>query len=155
MGRWLSTGYIPDQVMCSTARRACQTWQLAQRVLGAAPAVVFDDRVYEASAAQLLDVIRRAPAAVGTLLIVGHDPAVPELACTLAAATSKPGAGTGNGAASAAMLARMRAKFPTAAIAVFECAGDWAQLAPGRAWLACFVTPRELRAPTVPDGGAG
>ena len=31
MGRWLRTnGYVPDQVLCSTARRARETWQLAQ-----------------------------------------------------------------------------------------------------------------------------
>lgn len=151
MGRWLrAVGYIPDQVVCSTARRARQTWQLTQRGLGAAPAVAFDDFVYEASAMQLLGLIRRTPAATGTLLIVGHDPALPELARTLAAAS--PGrAGTGNDAASAAMLDRIRAKFPTAAIAIFERAGDWVLLAPERVRLICFVTPRELRAPAVSD----
>ena len=154
MGRWLrAVGYIPDQVVCSTARRARQTWQLAQRGLGAAPAVVFDDLVYEASAAQFLDLIRRTPAATGTLLIVGHDPALPEMARTLAAAS--PGRpGTGNDAESAAMLAGIRAKFPTAAIAVFECAGEWVQLEPERVRLICFVTPRELRAPAVSDSDA-
>ena len=154
MGRWLrAVGYIPDRVVCSAARRARQTWQLTQRGLGAAPAVVFDDLVYEASAVRLLDSIGHTPAATGTLLIVGHDPALPELARTLAAAG--PGrAGPGNEAEPAAMLDRIRTKFPTAAIAIFECAGDWAQLAPGWARLICFVTPRELRAPAVSDGDA-
>jgi phosphohistidine phosphatase len=151
MGSWLAgAGYMPDLVVCSTALRARQTWQLAQPVLGAVPAVVFDDRVYAASAAQLLDLIRRTPAATRTLLIVGHDPAVPELAWTLAAAGAEASAGPGNEAA--VMLDRMRAKFPTAAIAVLECTGDWDQLAPGRARLACFVTPRELRRPADRDG---
>jgi phosphohistidine phosphatase len=152
IGRWLSAGHVPDQVVCSTARRARQAWQIAQRVLGSAPAVVFDDRVYEASTAQLLDLIRRVPAAAQILLIVGHDPALPELARTLAEASSKSGAGAENGAASAAMLDRMRVKFPTAAVAVFECAWDWARLGPERTRLVCFVAPRELRAPAVPDG---
>lgn len=151
MGCWLrAAGYIPDQVVCSTARRARQTWRLAQRGLGAAPAVAFDDFVYEASAAQLLGLIRHTPAATGTLLIVGHDPALPELARTLAAAS--PGrARTGSDAASTAMLDRMRAKFPTAAIAIFSHAGDWVVLARERVRLICFVTPRELRAPAVSD----
>jgi phosphohistidine phosphatase len=141
MGHWLAgAGYIPDRVVCSTALRARQTWQLAQPVFGSVPVAVFDDRVYAASAAQLLDLIRRTPAATRTLLIVGHDPAVPELARTLAAA-----------GAEAVLLDRMRAKFPTAAIAVLECAGDWDQLVPERARLACFVTPRELRRPADRD----
>jgi phosphohistidine phosphatase len=153
MGSWLTgAGYIPDRVLCSTALRARQTWQLAQPVLGAALAAVFDDRVYEASQAQLLDLIRRTPVATRTLLIVGHDPAVPDLARTLAAADAEAGAGPVNDAAPAVMLDRMRAKFPTAAIAVFEYSGGWEQLAPERARLACFVTPRELRRPADRDG---
>jgi phosphohistidine phosphatase len=44
----------------------------------------------------------------------------------------------------AGMLDRMRAKFPTAAIAVFGCAGSWDGLGPGSARLACFITPRDL-----------
>ena len=31
MGRWLrAAGYLPNLVVCSTARRARETWQLAQ-----------------------------------------------------------------------------------------------------------------------------
>jgi len=142
MGHWLAgAGYIPDRVVCSTALRARQTWQLAQPVFGSVPVAVFDDRVYAASQAQLLDLIRRTPAATRTLLIVGHDPGVPELARTLAAA-----------GAEAVLLDRMRAKFPTAAVAVLECTGDWDQLVPERARLACFVTPRELRRPADRNG---
>ena len=74
MGRWLRVaGDVPDQVVCSTARRAYETWELAQPELGAAPLVNFEDRVYGASAAQLLDLARHAPPAVRTLLVVGHD----------------------------------------------------------------------------------
>jgi phosphohistidine phosphatase SixA len=38
----------------------------------------------------------------------------------------------------------MRAKFPTAAIAVLKPAGTWRGLDPGRARLTAFVTPRDL-----------
>jgi phosphohistidine phosphatase len=97
MGHWLRTaGLVPDLVLCSTARRARETWQLARSGLGTGPPVRFDDRLYEASAAALLDFIR------------------------------------------------MRAKFPTAAIAVLSCTGGWDGLGPGSARLACFITPREL-----------
>ena len=43
----------------------------------------------------------------------------------------------------------MQAKFPTAAIAVFEFTGSWDQLSPGTARLTVFVTPREVRAPAA------
>lgn len=150
MGRWLrAAGYIPDQVVCSTASRAAQTWQLAQPALGSAPPAVFDDHVCDADAEQLLDVIRRTPAPVRTLLVVGHDPALPGLARTLADA-SAAGAGTGEQAAAAD---RMRAKFPTAAVAAFVFSGRWDRLAPGAARLACFVTPRQLLASGDPGDG--
>ena len=145
MGRWLrAAGLVPDLVVCSTARRARETWQLARSGLGAAPPVRFDDRVYEASAAALLDLIRRESAAAETLLVVGHDPAVPGLALTLAGAAPDAYPGDGSGAVPAGMLDHMRAKFPTAAIAVFSCAGSWDGLGPGSARLACFITPRDL-----------
>jgi len=147
MGRWLrGTGHVPDQVLCSTARRARQTWQLAQAELGAIPPVSFDDDLYLGSAVQLLDLIRGAPAAARTLLIVGHDPAVPELALMLAAPAPAGDAAGGSEAAPAAALDRMRAKFPTAAIAVLQFGGNWDQLAPGSARLTSFVTPRDLAA---------
>ena len=147
MGRWLrGAGHVPDQVLCSTARRARQTWQLAQDGLGATPPVSLDDDLYLGSAVQLLDLIRGAPPAARTLLIVGHDPAVPELALMLAATAPAGDAEGGSDAAPAAALDRMRTKFPTAAIAVLEFGGNWDQLAPGSARLISFVAPRDLAA---------
>jgi phosphohistidine phosphatase len=144
MGRWLrKAGHVPDQVLCSTARRARETWRLAQPALKAAPPVSFEDRIYLASAGQLLDLVRQAPRAVQTLLIVGHDPGIPDLAFLLARSTSP--AGGGSGIASPAAVERMRAKFPTAAIAVLELTGTWRQLGPGTARLASFVIPRDVR----------
>jgi phosphohistidine phosphatase len=139
MGRWLrDAGCTPDQVVCSTARRARETWQLAQTGLAAAPPVTFDDGVYEASAAGLLARIRRTPAAVRTLLVIGHNPALEDLALMLAA---PPGAAASPPPDDA--LQRMRVKFPTAAIAVLELGGTWPALTRGRAHLAAFVTPRD------------
>ena len=151
MGRWLrASGYLPDQVLCSTAQRGRETWQLTRDGLGASPPVSFDALVYQASAVQLLDLIRRAPPEARTLLIIGHDPAIPELAQMLAAAASPARPGAGKEAAAPTMFDRVRAKFPTAAIAVFELTGNWDQLAPGSAWLSSFVTPRDLTAPERP-----
>ena len=95
--------------------------------------------------------IRRAPRAARTLLIVGHDPALPELALTLAATTPPAPLAPERRRITPAVLDRMRAKFPTAAIAVFEFTGNWDQLAPGSARLTRFVTPRGLTAPANPD----
>ena len=147
MGRWLrAAGHVPDQVLCSTARRARETWELAQPGLGAAPPVSFEDRVYGASAAQLLDLARHAPPAAKTLLIVGHDPGIPGLALLLAGAGASAGGGRESDAVPQDVADRMRAKFPTAAIAVLELALPWDQLRPGTARLTGFVTPRDVQA---------
>ena len=142
-GRWLrQAGCTPDDVRCSTSRRARETWQLVQGELGAQPAVVFEPDVYEASTSSLLDLLRRLPSASVTVLVVGHYPALPDLAVVLAgqnAADSREVSGLAPGTA----LGRMQAKFPTAAIAVLAVDGPWSELAAGRALLTSFVTPRE------------
>ena len=153
MGRWLrDAGLVPDQVLCSTARRARETWQFAQAGLAATPPVSFEDRIYDATATELLALIREVPPATGTLLLIGHNPAIEDLALMLAAApgAARPSAaGPGSGTASSGDLERMRAKFPTAAIAVLQPAGTWRALAQGRARLTAFVTPRDLPAQGV------
>jgi phosphohistidine phosphatase len=136
-GRWLrKSGLVPDRVICSTAERARQTWQLAEEKLGAHPETVYDERVYGATSTELLDLVRHTAAGVRTLLVVGHDPAMHEL--TLDLADAQPGQGSD-------ALDRVRVKFPTAAIAVLEFTGTWPKLGPGQARLADFVVPSDLR----------
>ena len=138
MGHWLrAAGYVPDLVLCSSARRARETWELAQAELGAAPQVRFSDGVYEAAPADLIGLARETASSVRVLLIVGHNPAMEELALDLAG---------GEGAAAAETLNRMQAKFPTAAVAVLTVTGGWAGLGRKSARLTCFVTPREVAA---------
>ncbi len=141
-GRWLQRqGCVPDLVLCSTARRARETWELAQAELGASPPVRYEQAIYGASADGLLAVIRAAPAATRTVLVVGHDPALPELALCLA----EGGAGQQAKRQQPGDLDRVRSKFPTAALAVLAFTGPWPRLGPGGARLTDFVTPREIR----------
>ena len=112
MGRWLRrAAYVPDTVLCSTARRARQTWQLAEGALQDRPAVTFEHGIYGASAAGLLDVIRHAPSGARTVVVVGHDPAVQDLALALAETAPDADRGTTAGAQSPDALNRVRTKF--------------------------------------------
>ena len=54
------------------------------------------------------------------------------------------GGGTGGDAVPRATFDQMRAKFPTAAVAVLGLTGSWDQLGPGTAQLTAFVIPREV-----------
>jgi phosphohistidine phosphatase len=141
VGRWLrETGLIPDQVWCSPALRARQTWELAAAELGAQPPASYPGQLYGATGSQLADMIRQAPAAARALLLVGHNPAVQEAVLALAAPPDSEA-----GADSAAAFERAAIKFPTGAVAVLEVGLGWPRLSPGAARLTRFVVPRELR----------
>jgi phosphohistidine phosphatase len=136
-GEWLrKSDYVPDRVLCSTARRARETWQLAEEELGAHPQTDFEDRVYGASTADLLTLAGQTSADVHTLLIVGHDPAMRELTLELASEQA--------GDVGAEALGRIQVKYPTAAIAVLSFPGGWTELGPGQAQLASFATPSDF-----------
>jgi phosphohistidine phosphatase len=131
VGRALrDAGLVLDQVICSTARRTRETWELVAPEAGGDPAVEWDVRIYAATAGALIEVIREVPEKVGTLLIVGHNPGAHDLTLTLA----------GPGEPSA--LQAVQRKFPTAAFAALTVSGSWAHLGPGGAELSSFAVPR-------------
>jgi phosphohistidine phosphatase len=132
-GRWLGeSGYAPDAVICSTAQRARETWELAAgglqaAVPGAAPVVRYEPRVYEASVLGLLMLVREFSAEWSTALVVGHNPGVAELTHGLTDPPPDP-----------------PAAFPTAAIAVLALSGSWSQAGPGEAKLLAFAVPADM-----------
>jgi phosphohistidine phosphatase len=98
------------------------------------PSLRFERRLYDAPAGRLASVIAETPDELGEILLIGHNPGLADLAHRLA----------GHGDRYA--LARMRTKFPTAALAVLDLAGEnWRELADGSARLDRFVTPKGLR----------
>jgi len=122
-------GVHPDLVLCSPAVRARQTLARVRRALGD-PKVTFDEILYAADAERLLARLRTVPAGVETVLLIGHNPGLQDLALDLAA--------EGRG------LRKLRAKLPTGALVSLSFEGAWSDLGPGRAVLAGFVVPREL-----------
>jgi phosphohistidine phosphatase len=134
VGRWLRRhGYLPDAVICSVARRTRQTWDLVAPELGGSPSVTFEPRAYAASALTLLYLVRELPATSRAVLLIGHNPAIEELATHLSEALDAEGAPPAPGL-----------RFPTAAVAVLEFRGDWPDLAPGHARLRDFATPATM-----------
>jgi phosphohistidine phosphatase len=121
-GRWLrASGFIPDTVICSAARRARQTWRYLAAELGTEVSVSVDPQLYDAGEADLERIIAATQDEVPTLMYVGHNPAAAQLAGDL----------TGT-----------ELHFPTAAIAVIDLPGPWANLAPGRGDLVAHWTPK-------------
>jgi len=131
VGTWLREhDAVPDLVVCSTARRVRETWDLISGTLGGLPEVRFDERVYDAEVPELLEVVHELPDHAVTAMLVGHNPGFHELATTLA------------GSAEDDALERLTAKFPTAAVAVLSYGGPWPALGAGAAVLTDFAVPR-------------
>jgi phosphohistidine phosphatase len=83
-GRWLNEHVQPiDLVVCSTAERAAQTWALVAEELDPVPELRMEARLYDASEARLLDVIRELPESASTVLFVGHNPGLEDLISVL------------------------------------------------------------------------
>lgn len=125
-------GWLPDRALVSSSLRTRQTWELVARGLPGEIPALFEDAIYEAPPERILAAARATPGTVATLLVIGHNPGLETLAALLAGPGSRPEA-----------LERMGRKFPTAALSRLSFDGDWADLGPGRAALADFLTPRD------------
>jgi phosphohistidine phosphatase len=125
----------PDLVLCSTARRAVETWEGIAPAFPSGTSVELADELYGATAGELLRRLRQLPATVACVLMVGHSPGLADLATGLA----------GSGAAD--LLRRLQTKFPTGALATLVVPGPWANLRWGHTELAGYVVPRELSRP--------
>ena len=128
-GDWLRA-HAPavNAVLCSTAARTRETLERTQIE---AP-VTYVDRLYDATPVAVIDEINGVAPEVETLLVIGHEPAISQVALGLATAD-----GSNKTAA-----AHISTKFPTSAIAVLRTAQPWDQLTLSSAALVTFHVPR-------------
>ena len=123
----------PDLILCSPSVRTRQTLALAlPEAWDASPEVHFDTRVYEGTAQMLIKLLRKLPDQVRHVMIVGHNPALQELAIAL----TPPG--------SPAREA-FKEKLATAAVVSFDFdAARWRSLAPATGQLQLSISPNML-----------
>ena len=124
----------PDLVLCSTAVRTRQTLApLVHRLAPPAPPIALEKGLYLAPEATLLARLQAVSDNIRTVLLIGHNEGIGELAEDL------PGKGP------AAARASLEEKFPTGALAAFKVPdGPWRDLVLGSAELLSFVRPRDL-----------
>ncbi|TVQ58087.1 MAG: histidine phosphatase family protein [Rhodobacteraceae bacterium] len=134
IGAWLADrGFIPDHVICSSSARTVETWGLLRPALRVAPAPEIEPRLYHADPDAMLDLLRGAPDAAQTVMLIGHEPGIGAFAERLSAPGAPPG------------CARAFAKFPTAAAAVIDLpVSRWAETELGAGRFHAFATPRDL-----------
>jgi phosphohistidine phosphatase len=113
-------GIEPELVLCSSSRRTRETLER----LRLDSETLIEDELYAASAQRLLERLRAVDEGVGSVLLIGHNPGVEDLAETLGG--------------------EAQAKYPTGALATLELDGTWRGLRAGGARLAGFVTPKQL-----------
>lgn len=116
--RLAAAGLEPDYVLCSAAQRARETWTALQPALTKQPTVELDRTLYGAGVDETFTLVSETPATVETLLLIGHNPTVAQLAGTFPAQTS-PDSG-----------ARIPDFLP-ASLALVELEVPWSHASPG------------------------
>jgi phosphohistidine phosphatase len=123
-------GIEPELVLCSTARRARETLERIEPALDTR-AVQVEPDLYAASAHALLARLRSIPDTVESVMVIGHNPGLQELALELA----RP----------ASAVSELATKYPTAALATLAFrASSWQELDRDTAELVELVRPRDL-----------
>lgn len=114
----------PDLILASPAERARQTAALVIEHAGLSSELRYDERIYEADAPRLLEVVSQADERADELMLVGHNPGMEDLIKALTGADEL---------------------MPTAALARVELDVEkWARVRPQTGRLAWVARPREL-----------
>jgi len=121
-----------DLVLCSSAMRARETATLALSGFAPAPRILYEDSLYLASEAALIQRLRKLNEGCDSVMVIGHNPGLHELAVTLAVPGS-PGAGP---------LAA--GKFPTGVRVSFAIVTSWAGIDVSRHKVLDYVTVKSL-----------
>lgn len=131
-------GLVPDVVLVSPARRTMQTLE-ALEPWDETPLVEPMEALYLADLNSLFAALRGVAETARSVLLVGHNPGLHELAVAL----------VGPAAMSLAneMTRRLAHGYPTGALAEFAVPGPWRALGEGGGRLVRFLAPRDLPEP--------
>lgn len=131
-GQWLhGQGVVPELVVCSTSIRTRETWSAMAHGGCHTGYVEYRRSVYQEGAEGVLDTIREDAGEVGTLVVLGHAPTVPELVSLLS-----------DGEGSADAHRALAEGYPTCGVSVLRFDGEWADLGAGDAVLERFHVSR-------------
>jgi phosphohistidine phosphatase len=128
-------GLSPDIVLVSTARRTLETLE-ALEPWDETPLIEPMDQLYLADASQLLQALREVPETARSVMLIGHNPGLHELALRLAGdEAEKP---------VRPHARRLSEGFPAGALTEFTVAGRWADLGRNTARLIRFLCPKDF-----------
>ena len=132
-GVWLrENAVVPDYIVLSDALRTRATCAWIISELGEkAPTPYLDSRIYGASSTTLCAIINETPETVTTLLVIGHQPVLQELAMRLAAVESDEEA-----------VYELAMDYPTLGLTVLQTDKPWAEIDGRDMKVTNFVVPR-------------
>jgi phosphohistidine phosphatase len=132
-GAWLRDHeVVPDYIVLSDAQRTRATCAWVISELGEkAPTPYMDSRIYGASSTRLCSIINETPATVTTLMVIGHQPVLQELAMRLASADSDEEA-----------VYELAMNYPTLGMTVLQTEKSWAEIDGRDMRVTDFVVPR-------------
>ncbi len=127
-------GIAWERVIASPAVRVAETIELAAKAVGHPLAVNWDRRIYLASSATLLDLLREQKDDSSSILMVGHNPGLEDVIFDLVADDG-----------TSPLRDVVEVKFPTASFAVIELDIErWDQLSDRSGRLVHLIRPRDL-----------
>lgn len=102
---------LPDAVLCSTACRTVETWNLLSTAAGCQVQPRFLKEIYLADGDDLLKQLHAMPSRSERAMIIGHNPGMEQLV---------------------AMLTDRQVRVPTASLVLVETLGSWEAVRSGR-----------------------
>lgn len=127
-------GLVPDLALVSPAARAQETWALVAGCFAKPPRLMTNDRMYNANPEGLIAAISEARKA-HTLIVVGHNPGLHDLAMRLIASGDVE------------TREQLNDKLPTSGLVVIDLPlDDWSLLHSHGGRLERFVSPRLIAA---------
>lgn len=139
MWQWfIKQNISPELVLCSPAKRAKDTWKRMKKEQMAFGKKKFEASLYLASPSELLDLIKKVPAKVSSLMLIGHNPGMHELILQLVNTNAlQP--------EQAQSFQQIVYKFPTTGFAHLQFnVSDWVDVAPLTGKLYRIMTPTLL-----------
>jgi phosphohistidine phosphatase len=129
--------YIPDRVLCSSAKRTVETWMMLAPELETAPQPTLLDSLYLAASGSIVRIIRQDGREATALLVIGHNPGLEDAARKLIANPLS--------VKERELVGEIETKFPTGALAVLEFdIQAWSEVAEGAGKLVDFARPKHL-----------
>jgi phosphohistidine phosphatase len=120
---------MPSLVLCSDSARTRETLEIVLPAFKPQPEVLYEEALYLADAKQMLQRLRRVAENVRSVMLVGHNPGLQELAVMLSDQPTGP------------LMSRLTTDFPTATLARFEVNLAWSALERGGARLMAILVP--------------